>query len=113
MNPTNQPRCRFCKANLEHIFVDLGASPLCQSFLSADQLNHMEPFYPLNAYVGGSCFLVQRQEYVAPQHIFSDYLYFASYSDTWLAHVKAYTIQMVKRFPITAKSLVVEIDSND
>jgi SAM-dependent methyltransferase len=113
MNPTNHPQCRFCKSRLEHTFVDLGASPLCQSFLSADQLNHMEPFYPLNVYVCGSCFLVQLQEYVAPQNIFSDYLYFASFSDTWLAHVKAYTDQMVKRFPVTEKSLVVEIASND
>jgi SAM-dependent methyltransferase len=113
MNPSNHPQCRFCKSHLEHTFVDLGASPLCQSFLSTDQLNHMEPFYPLNVYVCGKCFLVQLQEYVAPENIFSDYLYFASFSDTWLAHVKAYTDQMVKRFPITEKSLVVEIASND
>jgi SAM-dependent methyltransferase len=113
MSPTNHPQCRFCKSILEHTFVDLGASPLCQSFLSAEQLNHMEPFYPLNVYVCGSCFLVQLLEYVAPQNIFSDYLYFASFSDTWLAHVKSYTDQMVRRFPITEKSLVVEIASND
>ena len=98
---------------LEHTFVDLGASPLCQSFLDSDQLKHMEPFYPLNVYVCGNCFLVQLQEYVAPENIFSDYLYFASYSDSWLAHAKSYTDQMVKRFPITEKSLVVEIASND
>jgi SAM-dependent methyltransferase len=73
----------------------------------------MEPFYPLNVYVCGNCFLVQLQEYVAPENIFSDYLYFASYSDSWLAHAKSYTDQMVKRFPITEKSLVVEIASND
>jgi SAM-dependent methyltransferase len=113
MNPTNHPQCRFCKSNIEHTFVDLGASPLCQSFLSADQLNQMEPFYPLNVYVCGNCFLVQLQEYVAPENIFSDYLYFASYSDSWLAHAKAYTDLMVKRFSINASSLVVEIASND
>lgn len=113
MSATNHPQCRFCKSNLEHTFVDLGASPLCQSFLSAEQLNHMEPFYPLNVYVCGKCFLVQLQEYVAPQNIFSDYLYFASFSDTWLAHVKAYAGQMVERFSITEKSLVIEIASND
>lgn len=113
MNPTNPPQCRFCKSDLQHTFVDLGVSPLCQSFLSAEQLNHMEPFYPLNVYVCGKCFLVQLQEYVAPQNIFSDYLYFASFSDTWLAHVKAYTDEMVKRFSITDSSLVVEIASND
>jgi len=112
-NQTNNSNCRFCSSRLEHTFVDLGASPLCQSFLNADQLNHMEPFYPLNVYVCGNCFLVQLQEYVAPENIFSDYLYFASYSDSWLAHAKAYTDQMVRRFPITEKSLVVEIASND
>jgi SAM-dependent methyltransferase len=113
MTATHQPRCRFCASSLERTFVDLGSSPLCQSFLSADQLDQMEPFYPLSVYVCGSCFLVQLQEYVAPENIFSDYLYFASYSDTWLAHVKAYTDQIVKRFPITPESLVVEIASND
>jgi SAM-dependent methyltransferase len=93
--------------------VDLGASPLAQSFLSQEQLNQMEPFYPLHVYVCGKCFLVQLQEFVAPENIFSDYLYFASYSDSWLAHAKAYTDQMVQRFRINEKSLVVEIASND
>jgi SAM-dependent methyltransferase len=113
MTATNDLACRFCGRKLEHTFVDLGMSPLVQSFLSADQLNQMEPFYPLQVYVCGSCFLVQLPEIVAPENIFSDYLYFASYSDSWLAHAKSYTDQMVKRFPITAKSLVVEIASND
>lgn len=105
--------CRFCGSKLEHTFVDLGASPLVQSFLNAEQLNQMEPFYPLRVYVCGKCFLVQLQEFVAPENIFSDYLYFASYSDSWLAHAKRYTDQMVQRFPIDANSLVVEIASND
>lgn len=105
--------CRLCRSRLEHTFVDLGASPLAQSFLSADQLNEMEPFYPLHVYVCGNCFLVQLQEFVAPENIFSDYLYFASYSDSWLAHAKAYTDLMVERFPIDENSLVVEIASND
>lgn len=109
----NQVHCRFCGSRLEHTFVDLGMSPLVQSFLSADQLNKMEPFYPLNVYVCGECFLVQLPEIVAPEDIFSDYLYFASYSDSWLAHAKRYTDQMVERFPITQDSLVVEIASND
>ncbi len=113
MSSKKQAGCRFCGTRLDHTFVDLGMSPLCQSFVSADHLNHMEPFYPLNVYVCGKCFLVQLQEYVAPQDIFSDYLYFASYSDTWLAHVKAYTEKMVQRFPINESSLVVEIASND
>lgn len=105
--------CRFCGAALEHTFVDLGASPLAQSFLSQDQLNQMEPFYPLHVYVCGKCYLVQLQEFVAPENIFSDYLYFASYSDSWLAHAKAYTDLMVDRFAINENSLVVEIASND
>ncbi len=105
--------CRFCGCELEHIFVDLGTSPLVQSFLSAEQLSQMEPFYPLQVYVCGKCFLVQLQEFVAPENIFSDYLYFASYSDSWLAHAKRYTNEMVQRFPITEQSLVVEIASND
>src|SRR6266404_3674220 len=105
--------CRFCGCELEHIFVDLGMSPLVQRFLSAEQLSQMEPFYPLQVYVCGKCFLVQLQEFVAPENIFSDYLYFASYSDTWLAHAKRYTDEMVRRFPISEKSLVIEIASND
>lgn len=113
MSSKKHSGCRFCGAALEHTFVDLGASPLAQSFLSQDQLNHMEPFYPLHVYVCGKCFLVQLQEFVAPENIFSDYLYFASYSDSWLAHAKAYTDLMVQRFAINEKSLVVEIASND
>jgi SAM-dependent methyltransferase len=73
----------------------------------------MEPFYPLQVFVCGKCFLVQLREFVAPENIFSDYLYFASYSDTWLAHAKRYTDEMVRRFPISEKSLVIEIASND
>jgi hypothetical protein len=105
--------CRFCGCGLEHIFVDLGTSPLVQSFVKAQQFSQMEPFYPLQVYVCGKCFLVQLQEFVAPENIFSEYLYFASYSDTWLAHAKRYTEQMIQRFPITEQSLVVEIASND
>ena len=113
MSSKKHSGCRFCGAALEHTFVDLGASPLAQSFLSQGQLNHMEPFYPLHVYVCGNCFLVQLQEFVAPENIFSDYLYFASYSDSWLAHAKAYAELMVQRFAINEKSLVVEIASND
>jgi len=113
MSSKNHSGCRFCGAALEHTFVDLGASPLAQSFLSREQLTQMEPFYPLHVYVCGKCFLVQLQEFVAPENIFSDYLYFASYSDSWLAHAKAYTDLMVERFSINEKSLVVEIASND
>ena len=67
-----QPLCRFCKTKLQHTFVDLGMSPLCESYLSSTQLNQMEPFYPLHVYVCSNCFLVQLEAYVSPEHIFSD-----------------------------------------
>jgi hypothetical protein len=113
MTQTNHFGCRFCGSRLEHTFVDLGMSPLCESYLSADRLNQMEPFYPLHVHVCGNCFLVQLQEYVTPEHIFSDYAYFSSYSDSWLAHAKRYTDQMIERFAVNERSLAVELASND
>ncbi len=80
-------------------------SPLCESYLSAKQLNQMEPFYPLHVRVCGRCFLVQLEEYVSPEHIFSDYAYFSSYSRLWLAHAKAYAEQMTSRFNLEHKQL--------
>ncbi len=105
--------CRFCSCSLTHTFVDLGMSPLCESFLTAEQLNEMEPFYPLHVYVCEKCLLVQLQEYVSPETIFTEYAYFSSYSDTWLQHAKAYTDMIVERFNIGAQSQVVELASND
>jgi SAM-dependent methyltransferase len=105
--------CRFCKAPLEQTFVNLGMSPLCESFLLEDQLNEMEPFYPLQVYVCGKCFLVQLQEYVAPENIFSHYAYFSSYSDSWLAHARTYTEKMIERFGLGASHQIVELASND
>jgi SAM-dependent methyltransferase len=110
---TDHSSCRFCGKKLEHTFVDLGMSPLCESYLGADQLNQMEPFYPLHVLVCGNCFLVQLEEYVTREHIFSDYAYFSSYSDSWLAHASTYTDLMVDRFGLGRQSLVVEVASND
>jgi hypothetical protein len=107
------PRCRFCDAPLSHSFVDLGMSPLCESFLDAEQLDRMEPFYPLHAYVCGRCFLVQLRKYVSPEHIFSDYAYFSSYSSSWLDHARTYTERMTQRFGLGPESFVVELASND
>lgn len=107
------PCCRFCRTPLRQTFIDLGMSPLCESYLSANQLNRMEPFYPLCVRVCGCCFLVQLEEYVSPEDIFSDYAYFSSYSETWLAHAKAYAEQMTARFHLNTNSLVVEVASND
>jgi len=110
----NRPAaCLFCGTPLRHTLVDLGMSPLCESYLAADQLNQMEPFYPLHVWVCEQCFLVQVQEYVRPEHIFSDYAYFSSYSDSWLRHAKTYTELMVKRLGLDARSRVIEVGSND
>lgn len=105
--------CRFCGATLQHTFVDLGMSPLCESYLSIDQLNQMEPFYPLHVYVCQDCFLVQLEQYVSAEHIFTEYAYFSSYADSWLQHAKAYTGKMIDRFGLSSSSLVVEVASND
>ena len=105
--------CRFCRNPLRHTFVDLGMSPLCESFLRAEQLNEMEPFYPLHVYVCEQCFLVQLEEYVSPEHIFTEYAYFSSYSESWLEHARKYTEQMVARFGLHGGSLVAELASND
>jgi len=105
--------CRFCGAPLRQTLVDLGMSPLCESYLTVDQLNQLEGFYPLHVRVCGECFLVQLEEYVSPENIFTDYAYFSSYSDSWLAHSKKYAEQMTDRFRLNASSLVVELASND
>ena len=108
-----QGRCRLCGAGLVHTFVDLGMSPLCESFLAPDQLDAMEPYFPLHALVCGQCFLVQLKEYVSPEHIFREYAYFSSYSTTWVAHAKAYCEMITKRLRLGPDSLVVELASND
>lgn len=112
-SPIKRNKCRFCHAPLQHTFVDLGMSPLCQDHIKPEEVDKMEPFYPLHVYVCEKCFLVQLEEYVSPSDIFSDYAYFSSYSDYWLNHVEHYTDLMVERFPINTKSLVAEIASND
>jgi SAM-dependent methyltransferase len=105
--------CLFCATELRHTVVDLGMSPLCESYVTAEQLNHMEPYYPLHVYVCHQCFLVQVQEYVSPEAIFREYAYFSSYSDSWLAHVKRYVDMITERLELTPSSRVVEVGSND
>ena len=105
--------CRFCGMPLQHTFVDLGMSPLANSYLKPFQLNVMEPFYPLHAYVCDHCFLVQLAEFESPDRIFSEYAYFSSYSDTWLQHANAYVDMIVARLSLNSQSQVVEVGSND
>ncbi len=104
--------CRFCHGPLAE-FVNLGMSPLCESFLTKDQLNSAEPFYPLVAYICRDCLLVQLQEYVAPENIFSEYAYFSGYSDAWLDHARRYVETMTAGLGLGPTSRVIEIGSND
>jgi len=88
-------------------------SPLCESYLDADQLDEMEPFYPLRVYVCDQCLLVQLQEYVSPETIFREYAYFSSYSDSWVDHARVYTDRIIERLQLNRDSCVVEVASND
>lgn len=105
--------CRFCKTPLEHTFVDLGVSPLSNSYISSNNLSDMEAFYPLHVYVCSSCFLVQIEEIGNPQKIFSDYAYFSSFSDSWLEHSSAFAQNAIDKYNLSSDSRVVEIGSND
>ncbi len=107
------PICRSCGEPLQDTVVDLGKSPLCETYLTRSQLKEMEPFYPLHVFVCRSCWLVQVPQYVAPDDIFADYPYHSSYSDSWLAHAKRYVDDMVDRFDLDGTSHVVELGSND
>lgn len=106
-------QCRFCSAPLFTSFVDLGMSPLCQTHIAPEQLQEMEPFYPLHAYVCNRCFLVQLQEFVSPQNIFGEYAYFSSYSTSWVEHARRYAHMAIERFKLRTDSKVMEIASND
>src|SRR6188768_446573 len=106
-------RCRFCDAILKHTLVDLGMSPLCESYVSAERKNQMEPFYPLHVYVCERCFLAQLDEFVSPQEIFTQYAYFSSFADSWVEHARQYAEMMIERFRLNGESHVVEIASND
>ena len=108
-----QPQCRFCAAPLRRTFVDLGMSPLCESYVSADALNRMEAFYPLHVFLCERCWLVQLDEYVSPDHIFTEYAYFSSYSDSWVEHARQYVDRIAARLGLNETSRVVEIASND
>jgi len=106
-------RCRLCGGRLEKTFVNLGMSPLCESFLTSAQLDASEAFYPLHALVCDNCFLVQLKEYVKPEHIFTEYAYFSSYSTSWVDHARRYCEMIRGRLNLGTNSRVYEIASND
>src|SRR2546423_1771725 len=105
--------CRFCSAPLETEFVDLGMSPLANSYLTPEEATGMEPFYPLHALVCDECMLVQLEQFETPAQIFGDYPYFSSYSSAWLDHARRYVDAMIERFGLDERSHVVELASND
>jgi 2-polyprenyl-3-methyl-5-hydroxy-6-metoxy-1,4-benzoquinol methylase len=105
--------CRFSGQPLRHTFVDLGMSPLANAYLTAEQLNQAEKYYPLHAYVSEDTLLVQLEEFETPDNIFSDYAYFSSYSESWLKHAKDYTDMIVEKFGFNHTHQVIEIASND
>ena len=107
------PKCRLCSSPLAHTFVDLGASPLANSYLEPSQLDGGEPFYPLHVRVCDQCLLVQLPMLAAPGEIFSEYAYFSSYSDSWVDHARRYVETVAERFDLDGSSQVVELASND
>ena len=106
-------RCRFCGAQLEQIFVDLGLSPLANAHRDVNDLNEDQPRYPLQVYVCDQCFLVQLPSYETPEELFSDYSYFSSYSQSWLDHCRDFSQSVTARFGFEPTSRIVEIASND
>jgi len=105
--------CRFCGASLKRTFLDLGMSPLCETYPSVADLKHGEMYYPLHAYVCEECFLVQLEQYESPENIFRNYAYFSSYSDSWLKHCESYCDKMTRQFSLGSESFVIEVASND
>jgi 2-polyprenyl-3-methyl-5-hydroxy-6-metoxy-1,4-benzoquinol methylase len=105
--------CRFCGSALRRTFVDLGLSPLCETYPAASDFKNGEMYYPLHVYTCDQCFLVQLEEYEKVENIFGDYPYFSSYSDSWLKHCESYCEKTTQRFGLNAKSFIVEVASND
>jgi predicted TPR repeat methyltransferase len=105
--------CRFCNSPLELTVIDLGKSPFCESFLTSDQLETMEAFYPLHVRTCSRCWLAQLPAFVAPEEIFEEYAYFSAFSDSWVEHARAYVEMIAERLALTSASLVVELASND
>src|SRR5262245_8446603 len=109
----SERHCRLCGTELRHTFVDLGMSPPCESYLAAELADQAETFYPLHVRICHSCLLVQLPAYIPAEDIFSDYAYFSSYSDSWVAHAERFVDDAVARLGLGPDSFVVEVASND
>ena len=105
--------CRFCAAPLAHVMCDLGLSPLANSYVKFENVREGEKFYPLKVWVCEKCLLSQLEEFESPGTIFSDYLYFSSFSSSWVEHARNYCEMMTERFGFNVSNLIVEIASND
>jgi SAM-dependent methyltransferase len=112
-NAVRHAQCRLCNTPLTTTFVNLGMSPLCESVLTGDQIDQMEPFFPLHVLVCNNCFLVQLREYVKPESIFTEYDYFSSYSTSWVEHARRYCEMIQARLKLDQNSQIYEIASND
>jgi len=106
-------RCRFCGAGVQQTFVDLGMSPLCETYPLPSDFARGEVYYPLHVYVCENCFLVQLEEYESAENIFSEYAYFSSYSDSWLRHCETYCEKMIRQLALNEHSFAIEVASND
>tara|TARA_B100001167_G_scaffold163121_1_gene111188 strand:+ start:56 stop:1300 length:1245 start_codon:yes stop_codon:yes gene_type:complete len=113
MQRVEKDNCRFCGFALKKIFIDLGKTPLANSYLKSNQIGKLEKKFPLKVFICKNCFLVQLKEYESPKEIFGEYAYLSSYSKSWLKHAEDYVSMMVKRFNFNKKKLVIEIASND
>ena len=109
----SRPLCRFCAAPLDLTVVDLGMSPLCESFLRVDQIRRMEPFFPLHVFACEQCYLVQLEAFVPPEEIFTEYAYFSAYSTAWVEHARQYVEMITERLGLGGDDLAVELASND
>ena len=114
-DPRSRPAkpCRFCGAELKRTFIDLGMSPLCETYPSLSDIERGEVYYPLHVQLCERCLLVQLGEYQPPENIFTEYPYFSSYSDSWLKHAESYCDKMVAELGLTQHSFVIEVASND
>ena len=107
-------KCLFCGSELKQIFCDLGTCPPSNSFIVPENYDDPELFYPLKTWICSDCLLVQAAHFKRPQEIFNhDYVYFSSYSSSWIKHAKSYVENVVKRFSLSKDSLIVEVGSND
>ena len=105
--------CRFCSEQLEHLMCDLGMTPLANSYVREEEAHNSEMFYPLKVWICKKCLLAQLQSYEKPDFIFEEYLYYSSYSSSWVEHARLYSDMVIDRFGLNEESQVVEIASND